>query len=227
MLTGKTDTKDVVDGLSAGADDFLRKPMSLAELRSRIEVGERILNYEEELRHKEFNIRLECYRAITDLAEARDNETGEHLKRISAFSRILASELGLPQKQIQDLIIFSPLHDIGKVGIPDSILLAPRKLTKDEFEIMKTHASLGHEILKGRPTLEKASEIAHSHHEKFDGSGYPQGLAGEDIPISGRIVALVDVYDALRSERPYKHPWPHEQAKDQIIAGREATLTHH
>ncbi len=166
---------------------------------------------------KEFAIRVECYRAITDVAETRDCETGLHLKRMSDYSRRLAEEFGLPRKQIEDLAVFAPMHDIGKVGIPDRILLAPRKLTEAEFEIMKSHSVMGYEILRERATLEMAADIAYSHHERFDGKGYPLGLAGEDIPLFGRIVALADVYDALRSRRPYKNPWNHESARRLIV----------
>ncbi len=172
-----------------------------------------------ERRQKEFEIRLECYRAITEIAETRDNETGIHLRRVSAFAGLIARHLGMPRKFVEDIEIFAPLHDIGKVGITDSILLAPRKLTDDEFEIMKTHATLGWKIVRNRPTLEMAADIAHSHHERWDGTGYPQGLAGEAIPLSARIVSVADVYDALRSERPYKKPWAHADIVDLIKAG--------
>lgn len=166
---------------------------------------------------QEFRIRLECYNALSALAEARDNETGLHLKRMSAYARSLAHEFGMPRKYVQDIGNFAPLHDIGKVGISDDILLAPRKLTNEEFETMKTHAVIGYSILKDRPTLEMAAEIAFTHHEKFNGKGYPRGIAGADIPLSGRIVAILDVYDALRSQRPYKAPWPHEKARQTIL----------
>lgn len=172
-----------------------------------------------EQREREIHVRVECYRALSDLAEARDNETGEHLKRISLYSRLIAQALRMPRKYLDDIELFSPLHDIGKVGIADSILLAPRKLSPEEFEIMKTHVTIGHEILKGRETLEMAAEITRHHHERWDGTGYPDGLAGEAIPLSARIVGLVDVYDALRSERPYKKAWPHTDAVEVIRTG--------
>lgn len=166
---------------------------------------------------REFAIRLECYRAITEVGEARDNETGLHLKRMSDYARLLARTLGQPRKFVEDIAVFAPLHDIGKVGISDAILLAERKLTPEEFETMKQHSVIGFDILKDKETLEMAAEIALSHHEKYNGKGYPQGLAGEAIPLSARIVALCDVYDALRSARPYKKPWRHEDAAAQII----------
>ncbi len=220
LLTSKTESHDLVCGLDAGADDFLSKPVNAEELRSRLAVGARIVEYERKLREKEAAVRLECYRAITDLAEKRDNETGAHLKRLSLYCGLLGEELKLPRARIADLATFVPLHDIGKVGISDSILLAPRSLSADEFETMKTHTTLGYEILLGRPTLELAAEIAHSHHERWDGSGYPQGLAGEAIPLCARITAVADVYDALRSVRPYKAAWSHADAKALIESER-------
>ncbi len=169
---------------------------------------------------RERQIRYACYRTIVDLAEVRDNETGEHLTRMSEFSALLAEKLGCPRKFVMDIKQFAPFHDIGKVGIPDSILLAPRKLTAEEFDLIKTHPTIGYDILKNAETLQFAGEIAHTHHEKFNGKGYPQGLVGKKIPLCGRIIALADVYDALRSKRPYKNPWPHEEVVDLIVSER-------
>ncbi len=165
-------------------------------------------------------IRYACYRTIVDLAEVRDNETGEHLKRMSEYSALLAEKRGLSRRFIKDIRRFAPFHDIGKVGIPDSILLAPRKLTNEEFELIKAHPTIGYDILKNAETLHFAAEIAHSHHEKYNGTGYPLGLTGENIPVSARIIALADVYDALRSKRPYKKPWTHEKVVDLIESER-------
>jgi HD-GYP domain-containing protein (c-di-GMP phosphodiesterase class II) len=176
-------------------------------------------NVSEEL-EADLAIRMEIYHAITDLAETRDNETGNHLRRIARYTGLLAEELGMPKAFVSQIEMFSPLHDIGKVGIPDYILLAPRKLSSDEFEIMQTHTSLGHRILAGRPTLEMAAEIAHFHHERYDGTGYPEGVGGGAIPISARITALADVYDALTSKRPYKDAWPHGEAANLILNER-------
>ncbi len=170
-------------------------------------------------RQEEMAIRVECYRALAELAEKRDCGTGVHLHRMSAYVELIAQELGRPRKYVEDIAIFAPLHDIGKVGIADNILLAPRKLTAAEFEIMKTHATIGYEILKDRLTLEMAAEIAYAHHERWDGGGYPRGLAGEDIPLCARILAVADVYDALRSRRPYKDPWPHDKTVELIREG--------
>ncbi|MCF7929771.1 MAG: PAS domain S-box protein [Spirochaetales bacterium] len=171
-------------------------------------------------RQQELTIRMEIYRTINELAATRDNETGTHLERISNYTQILSQKLGLPKKFENDIGVYSPLHDIGKVGIPDNILLAPRKLTKDEFEIMKRHATLGYQILKDRPTLEMAADIAHSHHERWDGGGYPQGIAGEDIPQAARITSVADVYDALTHKRHYKEAWSHEDTVELIRNGR-------
>ncbi len=172
-------------------------------------------------RHEtEMRIRVECYQALAELAEARDNETGEHLKRMSLYVVQFGKLLNLPQKEISDMEIFAPLHDIGKVGISDSILLAPRRLSDEEFVIMKTHTTIGHEILAGRPTMEIAALMVRHHHERWDGRGYPDGLKETEIPLCARILALCDVYDALRSCRPYKKSWTHEKSIEVIREGR-------
>lgn len=212
LLTSRNDQKDVATGLNAGADDFIRKPADPAELRSRLSAGERIVEYERQLLRKEKEVRIECYRALGMLAETRDEETGRHLERIARYSQLICTFLGLPESYQEDLGTFSPLHDIGKVGIPDNILLAPRRLEPYEFEVMKTHAELGYRILNGRPSMELGAEICHGHHERWCGGGYPLGIQGDEIPLSARIVAITDVYDALRSRRPYKMPWTHEKA---------------
>jgi putative two-component system response regulator len=217
LLTGKSGKEDVLDGFAAGADDYLTKKMDPEELRSRLNAGKRVVQYEERLREQEFQVRLKCYQALTELAEARDADTGSHLKRLSTLSVCLAERLGMPREFVKQLDLFAPMHDIGKVGIPDSILLAPRRLTEDEFKIMQSHSTLGWEILDGKPTLEMAADIAYTHHERWNGAGYPRGLSGDEIPLSGRIVAITDVYDALRSERPYKQGWSHEKTVLHIM----------
>ncbi len=151
--------------------------------------------------------------AMGEIGETRSKETGNHVKRVAIYSEILARLHGLSEEEASLLKMASPMHDIGKVGIPDAILNAPRKLTKEEFEIMKTHATLGYDMLKSsnKPILQAAAIVAHEHHEKYDGSGYPNATRGEEIHIYGRITAIADVFDALGSERVYKKAWELEK----------------
>ena len=147
------------------------------------------------------------------IAEARDKETGMHVKRVAEYSKLLALYYGLPANEAEIVKMASPMHDIGKVAIPDDILKKPGRYTPEEFEIMKTHAQIGYDMLKSsnKPILKAAAIIAHQHQEKYDGSGYPQGLSGEDIHIYGRITAIADVFDALGSDRVYKKAWDDEK----------------
>jgi putative two-component system response regulator len=223
LLTSRSGVENVVCGLNAGADDFLSKPFHPQELRMRLRTGERILALES---------RDLVIFAMAKLAEFRDKDTGTHLERMREYSRILADELSHWPKYapvvdgdyVQLIYLTSPLHDIGKVGVPDSVLLKPARLTPEEFDLMKQHTVLGGKTLRavaaGRPTaqfLVMAQDIAMTHHERFDGHGYPSGLAGEHIPLCGRIVALADVYDALRSKRVYKGALSHQTARDTIV----------
>lgn len=164
--------------------------------------------------------RLEMLERLARAAEHRDEDTGEHVHRVARTSMGVAAELGLSQVEIELIGRASPLHDVGKIGVPDGILLKPGKLTAEEFEIVKTHTIIGASILEhGRsPLIQAAQEIALTHHERWDGSGYPQQLAGESIPLWGRIVAVADVFDALTSERPYKRAWTQEAALEEIHA---------
>ncbi|MGZ9046251.1 MAG: HD domain-containing phosphohydrolase, partial [Telluria sp.] len=215
---------DIVEGLSVGADDFIVKPFRSAELLLRVRTGERLLSLE---------TRDIAIFAMAKLAESRDKETGHHLERVRCYSQMLARQLmanSAYQDQIDDGFVrlmyeTSPLHDIGKVGIPDSILLKPGKLTPEEWEIMKQHPTVGLSILDGssRPILKAAAVIAHQHHEKYDGSGYPQGLKGEDIHKYARIVAVADVFDALSHKRCYKEAWP----IDQVVGHLREIAGHH
>jgi response regulator RpfG family c-di-GMP phosphodiesterase len=150
--------------------------------------------------------------AMGEIGETRSKETGNHVKRVAEYSKLLALLYGLPKEEAEKLKMASPMHDIGKVGIPDAILNAPRKLNADEWEIMQTHAELGYTMLvhSTKPILQAAAIVAHEHHEKFDGSGYPNAISGEDIHIYGRITAIADVFDALGSQRVYKEAWPIE-----------------
>ncbi|MEF3192265.1 MAG: HD domain-containing protein [Campylobacterales bacterium] len=159
-------------------------------------------------REREIIIRL------SKAAEYRDPETGAHLIRMAEYSRLITKELGKDGSFCDMLLEAAPMHDIGKVGIPDAILLKPGKLDDSEFELMKRHAQIGYEILSDSPSelLKFAAEIALYHHERFDGKGYPTGLSGTDIPLAARIVAVADVFDALTSERPYKKAWPFDEA---------------
>ena len=226
LLTSQDRPEDVVEGLSAGADDFITKPFSPAELIVRLNVGARILSLE--TRHV-------AIFALAKLAESRDPETGYHLERMRNYSRILAAHVAaqpdfrdaLSPEYVETIYLTSPLHDIGKVGIPDFVLLKPGRLTDGEFAVMKRHTEIGAGTLAAaveqHPNVEylrMARNIALCHHERFNGSGYPLGLAGSRIPLCARIVALADVYDALISKRVYKAAMPHDVARSILIAER-------
>ncbi len=164
-----------------------------------------VMRLNQEIEHTQ----REVIYAMGEIGETRSKETGNHVKRVAKYSRLLAKLYGLSDKESDELEMASPMHDIGKVGIPDAILNAPRKLTPEEFEVMKTHAELGYNMLKhsDKAILRAAAIVAHQHHEKYNGSGYPRGLQGEDIHIYGRITAVADVFDALGSKRVYKKAW--------------------
>lgn len=173
----------------------------------------------EELKLKELNeTQIEVILTLSEVAESRCGETGAHIKRVAEYSHLLALLAGRSEDEAYLIKSASPLHDIGKIATPDNILLKPGKLTPDEFIIMKEHAKIGHKILADstKPILMAAAIIAHSHHEKWDGSGYPRSLKGESIPIYGRIIALADVFDALGSERIYKRAWSSEQIRNYV-----------
>ncbi|MHC4875172.1 MAG: HD domain-containing phosphohydrolase [Planctomycetota bacterium] len=226
VLTSYSSLDGVVCCLQAGADDYLTKPFKPAELLVRIRAGERLLSLES----RELTIF-----ALAKLVESRDDDTGGHVERMRDYARILAEELsrrpefsGEVDGQYIDLLyLTTPLHDIGKVGIPDQILGKPGKLTVEEFEVMKTHTTIGGQTLEAVTSLHSnaayllmAKEIAMTHHERWDGTGYPAGLSGEDIPLSGRITAIADVYDALTTKRSYKEAFSHEKAVRIITEGR-------
>ncbi len=162
---------------------------------------------------------VSSHNAYARAAEHRDPETGDHLVRMAAYARLIAEALGLPSEEVDLIHTAAPMHDIGKIGIPDHILLKPDRLTPEEMAVMQQHTVIGQEILTGStaPLLRTAAEIAVSHHERFDGGGYPHRLHGESVPLAGRITALADVFDALASVRPYKPAWSPDQARDYIV----------
>lgn len=218
--------------LSSGAYDFLTKPFDHVEvvLRIRTHLEARSLHLqlashaellERRVRQRTKDLeeaRLETLECLARVAELRDDETGRHTVRVGEMSAILAEAVGLEADECELIRRAAPLHDTGKIGIPDAVLLKPGKLTGDEFEIVKSHTTLGVDILAvaRSPVLCLAREIVLTHHERWDGSGYPAGLSGEQIPISGRIVGLADVFDALTHERPYKPAWPIDMAVAEI-----------
>jgi len=238
LLTSRGDKTDVVKALSeGGVDDYIVKPFDPDELRARVGVGERTVRLERTLReygqglekivrqqtriirqtHEETIIRL-----LTAL-ESRDEETGGHVRRIALLSAVMAEAFGWSNDLVEDLRLAAPMHDIGKIGVPDVILLKQGRLTPPEFEIIKTHTTIGGNILKDSeyPMLQLAHEIALNHHERWDGTGYPRGLSGESIPEAARIVALVDVYDALSHDRIYRKASPEEEVLQIMSDGRE------
>jgi putative two-component system response regulator len=218
--------------LSCGANDFLTKPFDITEITLRISnllqtrqlylqleqhrhmLQERVFEQTQELEES----RIQILDRLSLAAEYRDENTVHHTQRVGRTAALLATSLGLPEADIMLLRRAAPLHDVGKIGIPDHILLKPGRLTPAEFEIMKTHTTIGAHILKDNhvPLLHLAETIALTHHERWDGQGYPDGLAGDVIPLPGRIVAVADVYDSLTHERPYKHAWSRQEAIAEI-----------
>jgi len=220
--------------LSDGARDFLTKPFSPTEVRLRVRnlLETRYLHQQLHKQNEQLEARVEARTAeleeariqmlmrLARAAEFRDDNTGEHTRRVGRTSGQIARELGMGKERVETLRLAAPLHDVGKIGIPDSILLSPGRLTPEQFEVMKTHCAIGADILSGTdvPLLELAAEIALCHHERWDGGGYPRHLAGESIPLSGRIVAVADAWDALTSRRPYKEAWPEREALSELEA---------
>ncbi|PPK75385.1 putative two-component system response regulator [Methylobacter tundripaludum] len=236
ILTAQHGQDFLLRALNSGARDFITKPFYCNELLARVRnmldaqlmhrmlydqkavLNEMVLTRTDELRRT----RLQVVQQLGRAAEYRDNETGNHILRMSHISALLAKSIGWNEADCELMLHASPMHDIGKIGIPDHILLKPGKFEPEEWEIMKTHAVIGANILEGDDSelMKCAGEIALTHHEKWDGSGYPYGLSGEAIPLVGRIAALADVFDALTSVRPYKEAWAVEAAVDLIKENR-------
>ena len=243
IITGLDSRKDRLAGIAIGADDFLTKPIDDEELALRLRNN---------LRNKEFHDFLAEHKKLLEeqvaertrllregyvdtihrlvlASEFKDEYTGAHINRISYYTREIAENCALGSEFVESIFYASPMHDIGKVAIPDAIQQKPGPLDATEWEVMKTHTTVGAEILKGSnsPYLQMAVDIAQYHHERWDGKGYPNGLKGEEIPLTARIMNICDQYDALRSERPYKQAYDHEKSCAIILQGSERTSPEH
>lgn len=213
FVTALADVEHEHKGLELGAVDYIAKPFNPHIVKARVRTHLSLVHADEVL-----ETRLQIVRCLGKAAEYKDNETGAHVIRMSHYSRIVAVALGFDEYQADELLHAAPMHDVGKIGIPDAILTKPGKLTAEEWAVMRRHTVIGANILGDHSSglLKLAASIALYHHEKWDGSGYPHGLAGEEIPLPARIVALADVFDALTSERPYKRAWSVEDAVSLI-----------
>jgi len=250
FMTGNGDTRAVIDAMALGASEFMLKPLDLDLLEDNLVkarefvFAERSRLLEEQAKEAKLaasqveisslnrdikKAYAEALACLARAAEYKDPETGAHINRIGAYAARLAAELGWSRDQCDRIRIAAPLHDVGKVATPDSILLKEGPLTDDEFATMRRHPEFGHEVLSmsDYPVMAMAARIALNHHERWDGTGYPRGLSGNEIPVEASITTLVDVYDALRSERPYKAAMSHEQAMATIVEGDGRTDPKH
>lgn len=229
--------------LNAGAEDFISKPFEIAEVLARVRnmlevrlLNKKLHHYNEvlaqQVRERTAELKAgyqETIFTMTRAAEHKDEDTGDHVHRISYYSKELAKLLGMDDDFVEEIFFASPMHDIGKIGIPDHVLLKPGGFLQLEWEIMQGHAAMGAKILGNSqsPYLKMGAEIALNHHERWDGGGYPSGKVGEDIPLSARIMNICDIYDALRSKRPYKSAFDHEMTMQIIIEGDHRTRPEH
>lgn len=243
IVTALREVEDRVKALEAGADDFLTKPVDKTEMRARVRsllkvkaYHDHLMNYQQELEwevaertedlehalNKIKSSSLDTIMRLSKAAEYKDEDTGAHILRMSNYSAVVARQMGLSEA-VQDAILYAaPMHDVGKIGIPDSVLLKPGSLNDQEWTIMKSHTTIGANILSNSDPgfLRLAEVVAVTHHERWDGTGYPNGLKGREIPLAGRITAIADVFDALTSRRPYKEPFPIGRSLDIIKESR-------